>query len=192
MQLGTWVSTGLALAFATIAPACDGKGNSSRLQGAQGAQDAATQLNDLICECLAADTEEPACNEDELAEDLMDAVDYQCFQRVLDQHPNERAKVQCYVDSSYDLVECLETSECPTFAVVGGTTEPTPEDHTSDEDEEEPPEPTTGDRCLEDFERDIVACPELSAEFEDQLEEECFDDVEVEVEGCDSSTDDCD
>lgn len=190
MRLGSWVSIGLALVFATMAPACDGKGNNPRLQGAKGAEDAATQLNDFMCECLEADAEEPVCDDDELAQELTDAVDYDCFQRVLNQYPDERAKVQCYVDTSYDLVECLETSGCPTFTVIGGATEPSPDDDRSNE--EEPPELTAGDRCLEDFENDIETCPELSAAFEDQLEEECFEDIEVEVEACDSSTDDCD
>lgn len=191
MRLGSWVSIGLALTFATVAPACDGKGNSSRLQGAKGAEDAATQLNDLMCECLAAQTEEPVCNDDELAQEVMDAVDYDCLQRVLNQYPDERAKVQCYVDSSYDLVECLEASGCPTFTVVDASPEPVTGDDSPRDDDEEP-ELTAGDQCLEDFEGDIEACPELSAAFEDQLEEECFEDIEVEVEGCDTSTDDCD
>ena len=189
MRLGSWVSIGLALAFATIAPACDGKGNGSRQQGAKGAEDAATQLNDFMCECLEAESEEPVCDDDELAEELMDAIDYDCFQRVLDQHPDERSKVQCYVDRSYDLVGCLEASGCPTFTVVGDSTEPTPDDQTS---ENEPPELSAGDRCLEDFEDDIEACPEFSANFEDQLEDECFEDVEAEIEACDSSGEDCD
>ena len=188
MQLGSWISVGLAVVFAAMAPACN-KGNGGRLMGAPGAEDAATQLNDLTCECLEEQGQGQACEEGGFVQEAMDAIDYACIQRVLDQHPDQRASFQCLVDVTYDLVDCLEASGCPELVVIEDNGA-SPEDQTDAEDPED--EISAGDRCMDDFERDLLACPELSDAFDDQVEEECLDDREVEVEGCDSSTDDCD
>jgi len=188
MRLGTWISIGLALTFAAVAPACD-KGNDARLQGAAGAEDAATQLNAFMCECLDEQGEENICEDEALLEEAMDAVDYDCFQRVLDQHPDERSTVQCLVNASYDLLECFEASGCPEVIVVEAAPEPGIDpDGNPPLEEEEPPEPTAADRCLEDFEDNIEACPEPSAAFEEQLEDECFGARQTEVCG---PTEDC-